>query len=127
MNTNTKFPIFIIIASILTMAIFSSITNFGSASTTECFGSAKDPARFCAITYSIKEGDYIDATAYVLCTTDKDGHAQCEIVKPTVPTPEIKQAIGNAVKELAPSSNTSDSKNLGGMQSDQGITKSPIK
>ena len=74
MNTNTKFPIFIIIASILTMAIFSSITNFGSASTTECFGSAKDPARFCAITYSIKEGDYIDATAYVLCTTDKDGH-----------------------------------------------------
>lgn len=127
MNTNTKLPIFIIIASILTMAIFSSITNFVSASTTECFGTGASPARFCTTTWSKQNGDPIDAIDNFLCTKDKDGHWQCEAVKPTVTTPDIKQAIGNTVKELAPSSNPNDSKNLGGMQSDQGITKSPIK
>lgn len=65
-------------------------------------------------------------TVHILCTKDKDGNQQCEALKPTVPTPAIEQAIANTVKQVAPSSNPSDSKDLGGMQSDKGITKSPI-
>lgn len=114
--------------SILTMAIFSSITNFGSATTTECFGTGASGATFCTTTWT-KKDDGIDMTSYYLCTEDKDRHWQCETVKPAVTTPEIKQAIGNTVKELAPSSNPtpSNSKNLGGMQTQNGITQSPTK
>jgi len=39
---------------------------------------------------------------------------------------ELKDAIDNAINEVGPS-NPNDSKDLGGMQTDKGITKSPIE
>lgn len=39
---------------------------------------------------------------------------------------ELKDAIYNAINEVDPS-NPNDSKDLGGMKTDKGITKSPIE
>ena len=40
--------------------------------------------------------------------------------------PRVEQLIENTVNELAPT-NPNDSKDLGGMKTDKGITKSPIE
>ena len=60
------------------------------------------------------------------CSKDKDGHWNCNVLNKKAPPPAIDQAIANTVNELAPT-NPNDSKELGEMQTDKGITKSPIE
>ena len=60
------------------------------------------------------------------CSQDKDGNWDCHALGPKPKPPGIDQAIANTVNEVGPS-NPNDSKDLGGMQTDKGITKSPIE
>jgi len=113
----TRFTVFIFMASILTMAIFSSITNFVSAVTT-----CED--------YSVLGGSICvtfddDKTTVQYCSKDKDGIWSCIKLNPKPTPPGIEQAIQDTVKEEA-QTNTNDSKDLGGMKSDKGIMKSPL-
>ena len=118
-----KFGIIIAITSILTLAVYSSSTNFVSAAK-ECFGNTSQGYVICSHT-----GTYSNGEAYsflVECAKDKDDNWDCNALNKTAPPPGIDQAIANTVNELAPT-NPNDSKDLGGMKTDKGITKSPIE
>jgi hypothetical protein len=114
-----KLTIIILMASILTMAIFSSITNFVSAAS-ECFGFGQ-AIYYCVTTAKLPNGE--DYTILLKCNYDKGTCEKVERVQVT--PPGLDQIIQNTVNEVAPS-NPNDSKDLGGMKSDKGITKSPL-
>jgi hypothetical protein len=119
----TRFTVFIFMASILTMAIFSSIMNFVSAAVptgTSCEEVPVVGGWFCTTTFD----DGTVSKQY--CYKDKDGIGICQVLKSKPIPPEIEQAIQNSIQEVAPT-NPNDSKDLGGMKSDKGITKSPIE
>ena len=109
----TKSSIFIVLGSLLVIAILSSIPNFVSAYSYECFGRELDHY-FCVVTHD-------DGSTFVFECVNSNCHP---INKVTV-TPGLKAEIDATVKELGPS-NPNDSKDLGGMKTDKGITKSPI-
>ena len=54
----TRFTVFIFMASILTMTIFSSITNFVSAAR-ECFGTSSQGYVICSDTGTYSNGEDI--------------------------------------------------------------------
>lgn len=104
------------------MALYNPITNFVSAAR-ECFGNSSQGYVICSNT-----GTYSNGEAYnilVECSRDKDGHWNCNALNKTAPPSGIDQEIANTVNELAPT-NSNDPKDLGGMQTDKGITKSPL-
>ena len=110
-------------ASILTMAIFSSITKFVSAEvTSECFGKGSATTYYCVYTFT---GGSTTKTWIMECSKDKTGTWDCQNL-PLKPKPSgIDQALANTVNEVGPS-NPNDSNDLGGMKTDEGITKSPL-
>jgi hypothetical protein len=114
-----KYAIFIVLGSLLTMAIFSSITNYVSAAS-ECFGRGLD-TYFCIATEKHANGE--GYTILLECSYHK---GTCEKVEKVVTPPGVEQLIENTVNDLAPT-NPNDSKDLGGMKTDKGITKSPIE
>lgn len=116
-----KLPIFMLITSVLMLAIFSSIMNFVSAvKGVECFGGSKIDHYFCVLTND-------DGTIIVSeCIRNEEGLSECTQLN-SKPTPSgIEQSIQDTVKEEA-QTNTNDPKDLGGMRSDKGTTKSPIE
>jgi hypothetical protein len=87
---NSNFVIFIVIASILTMAVYSSSTNFVSAET-NCYTFGENYV--CIFT-----ADSVQPPAKALIWCDKDGK-NCTITwasKANVVTPEVKNAVKNA-------------------------------
>jgi hypothetical protein len=117
----SKSAIFVAVGSLLVMAIFSSITNFVSAeTTTECYGGLNDGVYLCVHNR--------DGEISIMMCTDKGGSDgwNCEMLRPKAIPAGIDQAIANTINEVGPS-NPNDSKDLGGMQTDKGITKSPIE
>ena len=121
---DSKCAIFVAVGSLLIMAIFSSIMNFVSAEvTSECFGRTGATTYYCVSTFT---GGGTTLTWITECSQDKDGNWDCHALGPKPKPPGIDQAIANTVNEVGPS-NPNDSKDLGGMQTDKGITKSPIE
>jgi hypothetical protein len=116
---DSKRAIFVAVGSLHIMAIFSPIINFVSAAT-ECFGRGQS-IYFCTAIEKLPNGE--DYTIVLECSCDK---GTCEKVEKVVTPPGIDQVIQNAINEVGPS-NPNDSKDLGGMQTDKGITKSPIE
>ena len=123
MNTNTKFAIFISIASILTMAMYSSIINFVSAASSECFGDPNSLGSVICVSYK-DDGTILEV--YECTVTQKPYHVDCHSLNKVTVTPGLKAEIDATVNELTPT-NPDDSKDTGGMQTDKGITKSPIE
>jgi hypothetical protein len=87
---NIKFAILILIASILTMAVYSSSTNFVSAAT-ECFGAGSVDTFFCTSTVTLSSGE--EHTFIMECSKDKDGHWNCEKLGARVTPPGIEDSI----------------------------------
>ena len=109
--------------SVLTLAtIYGSSLNFVSAAT-ECFGRGLDHY-FCIVS-----GTYFTGENYMYvmeCSKDANGHFDCKTLTKNVPPSGIEQSIQDTVREEA-QSNTNDSKDIGGMKSDRGLTKGPIQ
>jgi hypothetical protein len=57
---------------------------------------------------------------------DKDGRWDCHGITKKATPPGIDQLIQNTINEVGLST-TNDPKDLGGIKSDKGITKSPIE
>jgi hypothetical protein len=94
--------------------------NFVSAVKYECFGGDKVDHYYCVLTRD-------DGTISVdECIRNNDGISECTTLNPKPTLPGIEQAIQDTVKEET-QTNTNDSKDLGGMKSDKGITKGPIE
>ena len=118
---DSKSAIFIAVGSLLVMAIYSPIMNFVSAATSECFGFGQ-AIYYCVATAKLPNGE--DYTILLECNTEK---VSCEKVERVQVTPPgLDQIIQDTVNEVGPS-NPNDSKDLGGMKTDKGITKSPIE
>ena len=106
------------------MAVYSSSTNFVSAAS-ECFGEGSGLDHlFCIGTKTQSNGE-VHTWVYE-CVRDKDGHWDCHSITKKATPPGVDQIIQNTIQEVGPS-NPNDSKDLGGMQTDKGITKSPIE
>jgi len=118
---DSKSAIFIAVGSLLVMAIYSPIMNFVSAATSECFGFGQ-AIYYCVATAKLPNGE--DYTILLECNTEK---VSCEKVERVQVTPPgLDQIIQNTINEVGPS-NPNDSKDLGGMKTDKGITKSPVE
>ena len=103
------------------MAIFSSTINFVSAASSECFGDANSLGSVICV--SKLDNGRVDV--YECTVTQNPYHVDCHpLNKVSVPA-GVEQVIENTVKEET-QTNTNDSKDLGGMQTDKGITKSPL-
>lgn len=116
----TKSSIFIVLGSLLVMAIYSHTINFLSAvKGVECFGGSKIDHYFCVLTND-------DGTIIVSeCIRNEEGLSECTPLNSKPTPPGIEQSIQNTVKEET-QTNTNDSKDIGGMKIDKGITKSPL-
>jgi hypothetical protein len=96
-----KFVIFIVIASVLTMALYSSSINFVSAAR-ECFGLGTSLTTiFCVSTGKYSNGE--EYTIVTECSEDENGHWNCETVNKVNVPPGIDQSIDNAIKEYTQS------------------------
>ena len=104
-------------ASILTMAMYSPIMNFVSAAKYQCYEFGVLGGSICIANDDPKDVQY--------CYKDKNGIGNCEKLNSKPVPPGIEQLLENTVKEETQTS-TNDSKDLGGMKSDKGITKSPL-
>ena len=120
-----KFGIFIVLGSLLIMAIFSSSSNFISAVAPEVTKyNCLDSQKICAVWFA-------DGSSMLCEYNDSTKKWDCKFITSPpktgsdLPT-ELKDAIQNAINEVGPS-NSNDPKDLGGMQTDKGITKSPIE
>ena len=102
------------------MAIFNSTTNFVSASS-ECFGEGSLDHVFCFT--MVGEPPQIHVFE---CVRDAEGDWDCHGITKKATPPGIDQVIANTIQEVGPS-NPNDSKDLGEMKTDKGITKSPIE
>lgn len=115
----TRFTVFIFMASILTMAIYSPVMNFVSAIKVECFGGSSVDHYICVTTRD-------DGTIKVQdCIRNEEGLSECTTLNSKPTPPEIEQSTQDTVKEET-QTNTNDSKDIGGMKTDKGITKNPI-
>lgn len=120
---DSKSAIFVAVGSLPVMAIFSPIMNFVSAEvTSECFGAGSAGTYYCVNTFT---GGDTTKTWITECSKDKTGTWDCQL-GPKPKPPGIDQAIQNTINEVGPS-NPNNSKDLGGMQTDKGIAKSPIE
>ena len=118
---DSKSAIFIAVGSLLIMAIYSPIMNFVSAATSECFGRGQ-AIYYCVATAKLPNGE--DYTILLECDSEK---VSCEKVERVQVTPPgLDQIIQNTINEVGPS-NPYDSKDLGGIKTGKGITKSPIE
>lgn len=105
------------------MALYSPIINFVSAEvTSECFGEGSATTYYCVSTFT---GGGTSLTWITECSKDKTGTWDCQNLPLKPKPPGIDQAIANTINEVGPS-NPNDSKDIGEMKSDKGITKSPI-
>lgn len=95
--------------------------NFVSAATSECFGFGQ-AIYYCVATEKLFTGE--DYTILLECNTEKGSCEKVERVQVT--PPGLDQIIQDTVKEET-QTNTNDSKDIGGMQTDKGITKSPVE
>ena len=123
---DTKFAIFVVIGSLLVMAIYSSSTNFVSAAdVTACAGTTK--AMICTV-FEEKTLDVLSEWDCKLNTTTKKWSC-VEVTQTTktgsdIPT-ELKSAIDAAKQETQ--NNTNDSKDVGEIKTDKGIAANPIQ
>ena len=118
---DTKSTIFITLGSFLFMAICSSSSNPVSAAS-ECFGEGSLDHVFCVTTL----GQPPNTVSHVFeCIKDKDGKWDCHGITKKATPPGIDQVIQNNIN-VGPS-NSNVTKDLGGMNSDKSITKSPIE
>jgi hypothetical protein len=105
------------------IAIFSSNTNFVSAAS-ECFGQGLDH-QFCVGTITLSNGE-VHSWVYE-CVKDNTGTWDChDLTKTNVMPPGLKAEIDATVR-AEEQSNTNDPRDLGGIKSDKGMTKSPIE
>jgi hypothetical protein len=102
------------------MVIFSSNTNFVSAAV-ECFGKGSLDHYFC-----IAETGEPNSQTFIIECVKENGEWSCNQLNKKAPPPGIDQVIEDTIQEVGPS-NPNDSKDLGGMITDEGITKSPIQ
>ena len=122
---DTKLVILLVLGSLLTMAIFSSSSNFISAAAPEV------TKYFCSESQKTCAVWFVDGSTMLCEYNDSTKKWDCKFITSPpktgsdMPT-ELKDAINNAINEVGPS-NPNDSKDLGGMQTDKGITKSPIE
>ena len=118
-GNETQFAIFIFMASILSIAIYNTSINFSSASFYECFGRELDQY-ICVSTSEDGSVSVLECVA-----THNPASVYCHAINKVNVTPGLKAEIDANVIELGPS-NPNDSKDIGGMKTDKGITKSPI-
>jgi hypothetical protein len=116
-----KFALLIFMASILSIAIYSTTINFVSAST-ECFGDANSLGSVICVGY---RDDGTILQVFECTVTQNPYHVDCHSINKVTVTPGLKNEIDATVKELGPS-NPNDSKDIGGMKSNNGATKSPL-
>ena len=109
-----------LITSVLMFAVFSSIMNFVSAVKVECFGGDKIDQYLCVTT---KDDGTIEVQE---CIRNQEGLSECTTLNPKPTPPGIEQSLQDPIKEES-TSNPNDPKDLGGMKSDKGITKSPLE
>lgn len=111
-----KIAIYIITASILTMAVYSSSTNFVSAAPeTNCY-------TFGEHYVCIYTSNNVNAPASALISCDKDGK-NCTVTwlsKANVVTPEVKTAIKNAQISRSPESQTPNSNDNTNLKNEKG-------
>lgn len=114
----------LVIASLLFIMAFSLSSNFISAAAPEVTKyNCLDSQKICAVWFA-------DGSTMLCEYNDSTKKWDCKFITSPpktgsdMPT-ELKGAIDNAINEVGPS-NPNDSKDLGGMQTDKGITKSPI-
>lgn len=86
-----KFGIFMIIASVLTMAVYSSSANFVSADSSECFGTSSQGYVICSHTVTLSNGD--EHSFLVECSKNKDGLWNCQKIGSKVMPPGIEDSI----------------------------------
>jgi hypothetical protein len=122
---DTKLVILLVLGSLLTMTIFSSSSNFISAAAPEVTKYNCDSSqKLCGVWFA-------DGSTMLCEYNDSTKKWDCRFITSPpktgsdMPT-ELKDAIDNAINEVGPS-NSNDPKDLGGMKSDKGITKSPIE
>ena len=122
---DSKSAIFVFVGSLLTMAIFSSSSNFIYAVAPEVTSyNCLDSQKLCAVWFA-------DGSSMLCEYNDSTKNWDCKFITSPpktgsdMPT-ELKDAIGNAMNEVGPS-NSNDPKDLGGLKTDKGITKSPIE
>ena len=122
---DSKSAIFVFVGSLLTMAIFSSSSNFIYAVAPEVTSyNCLDSQKLCAVWFA-------DGSSMLCEYNDSTKKWDCRFITSPpktgsdLPT-ELKDAIQNAINEVGPS-NSNDPKDLGGMKTDKGITKSPIE
>lgn len=119
---HTTSAIFITLSFSLVIAIYGSSSNSVSAAS-ECFGEGSLDHVFCVTTL----GQPPNTQTHVFeCLKDKDGRWDCHGITKKATPPGIDQLIQNTINEVGPST-TNDPKDLGGIKSDKGITKSPIE
>ena len=115
---DSKCAIFVAVGSLLVMAMYSPIINFVSAAKYQCYEFGVLGGSICIANDDPKDVQY--------CYKDKNGIGNCEKLNSKPTPPGIEQLLENTVKEET-QTNTNDPKDLGGMQTDKGITKSPIE
>jgi len=122
---DSKSTIFVFVGSLLTMAIFSSSSNFIYAVAPEVTSyNCLDSQKLCAVWFA-------DGSSMLCEYNDSTKKWDCKFITSPpktgsdMPT-ELKGAIDNAINEVGPS-NSNDPKDLGGLKTDKGITKSPIE
>ena len=117
---DSKTVIFVAVGSLLVMAIFNSTTDFVSAAS-ECFGRGSGLDHiFCVTTVGEPPEIYVFE-----CVRNAEGNWDCHGITKKATPPGVDQIIQNTIQEVGPS-NPNDSKDLGGMKTDKGITKSPL-
>jgi hypothetical protein len=116
---DTKFVVFVLMASILTMVIYSSSIKSVLAYSYECFGRELDQY-ICVHT-----NDDGSIAVFECVTTHNPSSVDCHAINKADVTPGLKAEIDANVQELGPG-NPNDSKDIGGMKSDKGVTKSPL-
>lgn len=85
-----KSVIFIVMVSILSMAIYISSTNFVSA-VSECFGTINVGYVICTDTVTYSNGE--ERTLVTECVKDKDGRWSCKVLNAKVMPPGIEDAV----------------------------------
>jgi hypothetical protein len=106
-----RLGIFIVIASILTMAVYSSSTNFVSGAT-ECFEAASSTYKICISTVTDTDGS--EKTYVFECSADKNDNWHCgDLGKTRVTPPGLEDAIRKSMTSLGLGKSTTGSLNGG--------------
>ena len=92
----TRFVIFIVMASILTMVVYNSSTNFVSAAS-ECFGTSSQGYVICSHTGTLSNGEAY--SFLVECSQDKNGVWNCQKLGAKVMPPGIEDSIKKSMTE----------------------------